>query len=159
MSGLLRGMVPLDQQVTLAMDFLLEVAVMRWFQESSNATPCGKHRAQVLDNLRIWCQTLPVAFHERRMFHPFETISEQFLRDVFKGTACLAEHCPSFQKLRKLPLGFNNSIMSIIRNPASETAWTMLFSREEARDLSMTQDWQDFGSCRDTPTVLDRDGR
>ena len=97
MSGYLKGMDEL--QVTNAMDFLSEVAVMRWSQESSNAAPCGKHRAQVLDNLRLWCQTLPVEFQARLMFNPFSTISEQFIRDVFTGTAYLSEHCPSFQRL------------------------------------------------------------
>ena len=55
MSGYLEGM---DQlQLTTALDFLSEVSVMRWYQESSNQTPCNRLRAQALDNLRLLCQT------------------------------------------------------------------------------------------------------
>ena len=115
---------------------------MRWIQESSDATPCGKHRAQVLDSLRLWCQTsLPEAFRDPEMFHPFGTISEQFLRDLFTCKSYMSEHCPSFEKLCELPLSFNRSMVSIIRNPASGTTWNNLFNRNEARDLSMTSDW------------------
>ena len=153
MSGYMGDMA--EQQVTTGLDFLFEVAAMRCSQERSDATPCGKHRAQVLDGLRLWCQTsLPEAFRDPELFHPFGTISEQFLRDLFTGTSYLSEHCPSFQKLCLLPLSFKRSMVSIIRNPASGPTWMMLSGRDEARELSMTHDCGVFVNYRSTLAVL-----
>ena len=159
MSGYMRDMD--EQLVTTGLDFLFEVAVMRWTQESSDATPCGKHRAQVLDSLRIWCQrSLPESFRAREdlrdVFVPFRTISGPFLRELFAGRAFLSEHCPSYRKVIKLPTYFIRSLVSLVRNPASGSSWMELFNHDEARDLSMTSDWTPCRSFRTTPSVLVR---
>ena len=91
------------------------------------------------------------------MFNPLLTISEQFIRDIFSGTSYLSEHCPSFQKLCSLPPKFKRSMVSTVRNPASGPTWMMMFSREEARELSMVQDWGGvFVNYRNSAAVLVR---
>ena len=90
------------------------------------------------------------------MFNPSLTIPEQLIRDIFSGTIYLSEHCPSFQKLCLLPPKFKRSMVSTVRNPASGPTWMMMFSREEARELSMVQFWGVFVNYRNSATVLVR---
>ena len=146
-----------EREASMAMDFLMEVAVMRWIQESSDAaTPCGKHRYQVLDNLRTWCtESLPEDFRARMVFVPFRTISEPFLRQLHTGDISMAEHCPSFLELVNLPTRLNRCLVSIFRRPASGNSWRGKFSHEEARDLGMGSGW--LPGFRRTPSVLLRD--
>ena len=132
---------------------------MRWTQESSDAaTPCGKHRYQVLDNFRVWCaDSLPEAFRGRNFFCPFGTISEQFLRGLHSGECNMAEHCPSFQELISIRTTLGRCLVSTLRRPSSGNTWESMFSHEEARDLGMSSSWT--SEYRKSPSVLFRESQ
>ena len=145
-----------QEQIASALDWLTEVAVLRYAQD--NAAACQyKVRFSVIDNLRSWAQTsVPSGYVSAGVYNPFSSVSQSFLRAVFNQQIRNAEDCPSFSAVLQLPPQLKLVLISVARKGACGNEWRVLFSRKEAHILSFEPSWSAQHTWRTTPGVIER---